>query len=114
MSVTIPPEETETSAVPNQTNLTMASSMSSVSNNSTINSVITTEDEYGYYDYYPQYKITISYVLFVLFAIVILLGLIFNSLALATFLASKSLSKATTGLYLIALAVADNIFLCGK
>ena len=88
--------------------------MHSAGNITTISSVNTTEDEYGYYDDYPQYKITISYVLFVLFAIVILLGLIFNSLALATFLTSKILSKATTGLYLIALAVADNIFLCGK
>ena len=89
--------------------LIMASSMA-VTENTTAN--ITSTEYYDYED--RQGYVTVDHIVIVLFIIFITLGLVCNSLALVTFAMSKTLSKATTGLYLIALAVADNIFLVGE
>ena len=63
---------------------------------------------------YSAFKVKIYYVGFCLLAVVILSGLVLNTLAFVCFMTSQALRKTTTGLYLIALTVADFTFLVGR
>ena len=51
---------------------------------------------------------------FFMMAIIIPTGVIFNTTALVVFMRSKSLRKATTTHFLIALTLADSTYLAGK
>ena len=73
---------------------------------------VTSFDDGGDYD---ETAYTIRAVTqFCLMAVIIPVGLIFNSTALVVFLRSTSLRKATSTHFLIALVFADSTYLIGK
>ena len=61
----------------------------------------------------PDYDVS-RYIYFYGLSIILPVGLLCNILCFAVFLSSRGLRRTTTGHYLIALAVADTIFLLGE
>ena len=61
----------------------------------------------------PDYS-QIRFGYFVCTGVIIPLGFIFNTLSMVVLLSSRCLRNSTTGLYLIALALADNLYLFGE